>query len=157
MKLLIKQRVFSWIDTYDVYDESGNVKYFVKAEFLSIGHRIHVYDTENQEVGMIKEKVITLLPVFEIEGAGIRGRIEKKLSFLKPKYQVDFNGWQIKGDFLAWNYEVTDKRGEAAARITKEPLHWGDTYVIDYQDPADELMTLLLVIAIDAANCSGEG
>ena len=70
---------------------------------------------------------------------------------------MDFNGWQIKGDFLAWNYEVTDKRGEAAARITKEPLHWGDTYVIDYQDPADELMTLLLVIAIDAANCSGEG
>ena len=52
---------------------------------------------------------------------------------------------------------MTDKRGEAAARITKEPLHWGDTYVIDYQDPADELMTLLLVIAIDAANCSGEG
>ena len=45
MKLLIKQRVFSWTDTYDVYDESGNVKYFVKAEFLSIGHRIHVYDT----------------------------------------------------------------------------------------------------------------
>ena len=58
MKLLIKQRVFSWTDTYDVYDESGNVKYFVKAEFLSIGHRIHVYDTENQEVGMIKENYL---------------------------------------------------------------------------------------------------
>ena len=24
MKLLIKQRVFSWSDTYDVYDENGN-------------------------------------------------------------------------------------------------------------------------------------
>ena len=26
MKLLIKQRVFSWTDTYDIYDEDGNVQ-----------------------------------------------------------------------------------------------------------------------------------
>ena len=32
MKLLIKQRVFSWTDSYDIYDENGNVKYFVKAD-----------------------------------------------------------------------------------------------------------------------------
>ena len=25
MKLLIKQRVFSWTDSYDIYDENGNV------------------------------------------------------------------------------------------------------------------------------------
>ena len=32
MQLLIKQRVFSWSDTYDIYDEQGNQKYFVKNE-----------------------------------------------------------------------------------------------------------------------------
>ena len=32
MRLLIKQRVFSWTDSYDVYDENENAKYFVKAE-----------------------------------------------------------------------------------------------------------------------------
>ena len=42
--MLIKQRVFSWTDTYDVYDENGRAKYFVKAEFLTLGHRLHVYD-----------------------------------------------------------------------------------------------------------------
>ena len=26
MKLLFRQRVFSWLDSYDVYDENGNVK-----------------------------------------------------------------------------------------------------------------------------------
>lgn len=36
MKLLVKQRVFSWTDSYDVYDENENAKYFVKAEFLSL-------------------------------------------------------------------------------------------------------------------------
>ena len=34
MKLLVKQRVFSWTDSYDVYDENENAKYFVKAEFF---------------------------------------------------------------------------------------------------------------------------
>ena len=39
MKLLIKQRVFSWTDTYDVYDEAGNPKYFVKANSLHLDIR----------------------------------------------------------------------------------------------------------------------
>ena len=49
MKLLVKQRVFSWTDSYDVYDENENAKYFVKAEFLSFGHRLHVYDMAGNE------------------------------------------------------------------------------------------------------------
>ena len=44
MRLLIKQRVFSWTDSYDVYDENENAKYFVKAEFFSLGHQLHIYD-----------------------------------------------------------------------------------------------------------------
>ena len=44
-RLLIKQRVFSWTDTYDVYGEDETPKYFVKAEFLSLTHQIHVYDS----------------------------------------------------------------------------------------------------------------
>lgn len=53
MRLLIKQRVFSWTDSYDVYDEEGKPKYFVKAEFLSLGHQLHVYDCNRQEIGVI--------------------------------------------------------------------------------------------------------
>ena len=80
MRLLIKQRVFSWSDTYDVYDEEGNVRYFVRAEVFALGHQIHVYDVAHVEVGMIRQKLFNLLPVFEIETGGIkRGQIEKQL------------------------------------------------------------------------------
>ena len=37
MRLLIKQRVFTWSDTYDVYDEYENPKYYVKAEIFAWG------------------------------------------------------------------------------------------------------------------------
>lgn len=154
MKLLIKQRVFSWTDTYDIYDESGNAKYFVKAEFLSLGHRLHVYDAHGNEIGLVKEKLLTLLPLFEIEVGGItRGRIEKRFSLFKPKYDVEYNGWRAEGDFMGWDYDVY-AGCSAVVHITKELLRWGDTYVIDFADPADEIMGLLLVLAIDAANCS---
>ncbi len=154
MRLLIKQRVFSWTDSYDVYDEEGNKKYFVKAELLSLGHRLHVYDSRDNEIGMIKEKLMTFMPAFEIVIDGVRkGMIQKKLTFLKPKYEVEFNGWRVEGDFLAWNYDVY-AGGNSVIHITKELLHWGDTYVIDFADSADELMGLMLVVAIDAANCT---
>ena len=38
--------------------------------------------------------------------------------------------------------------------ISKKPFQWGDTYVIDIVDPKDEVMALMLAIAIDAANCT---
>ena len=59
MQLLIKQRVFSWTDTYDVYDEKEEPKYFVKAEFFALGHQIHVYDKSGREVGMVKQRLLT--------------------------------------------------------------------------------------------------
>ena len=70
MQLLIEQRVFSWSDTYDIYDEQGNQKYFVKNELISLGHRLHVYDAAHNEIGFIKQKLFCLLPTFEIEWNG---------------------------------------------------------------------------------------
>jgi uncharacterized protein YxjI len=155
MKLLIKQRVFSWTDTYNVYDEYENPRYYVKAEFLSLGHQVHVYDCRTQqEVGAIHQKLFSFLPRFEIEwNGGILGTIEKKFSLFRPKYDIDFNGWRVEGDFLGWEYDVMSGCS-SILHISKEPFHWGDTYIIDYQNQDDELMGLLLVLAIDAANCS---
>lgn len=154
MKLLIRQRVFSWTDSYDVYDESGDAKYFIKAEFFALGHQLHVYDQSHRKLGVIHQKILTLLPAFEIEvGGKIIGTIQKQFSFFIPKYEIDYNGWRVEGDFLGWDYDVYSGCS-TVIHISKELLHWGDTYVLDFKDPADELNGLLLVPAIDAANCS---
>lgn len=153
MKLLIKQRVFSWSDTYDIYDEQGNVRYFVKAEVFSLGHQIHVYDANRRELAVIHQRILTLLPKFEIEiGGRYVGMIQKKFTLFRPQYEIDYNGWRVEGDFFGWDYDVYSGCSPII-HITKELLHWGDTYVIDIANPADELQGILLVIAIDAANC----
>ena len=56
MKLLFKQRLFSWFDSYDIYDEAGNTVYVVKGQ-LSWGHKLVIYDAYGNEVGMVVQKV----------------------------------------------------------------------------------------------------
>ena len=139
---------------YDVYDENENPKYFVKAEFFSLGHQLHVYDRNNHELGVIRQRLLTFLPAFEIEiGGRVRGEIRKQFSFFKPRYEIDYNGWRVEGDFLGWDYDVYNGCS-SIIHISKELFHWGDTYTINFSDPQDELEGLMLVIAIDAANCT---
>ena len=155
MRLCIKQRVFAWTDTYDVYDDSGEARYYVEAEFLTLGHQIHVYDKRSgQEVGAIHQKLFTFLPEFEIViGGQTVGTIRKEFSFFTPKYFVDFRGWTVEGDMLHWDYEVKSF-ARTVITIQREWLTWGDTYTLNYDYVRDEIPGLLLVIAIDAVNCS---
>ena len=39
MKLLFKQRLFSWFDSYDIYDEAGTPVYTVQGR-LAWGHKL---------------------------------------------------------------------------------------------------------------------
>lgn len=154
MKLLFKQRFFSWFDSYDIYDEDGNVVFVVKGKF-SWGHCLRIYDANGNDLGAVVERVMTFLPKFDLYlGTEKVGCISKELTFLKPKYEIDCNGWQISGDWLEWDYTITDGDGEAVAVVTKEIWNLTDTYVIDVKSQEDVLCALMVVLAIDAEKCS---
>ncbi|MBE6959077.1 MAG: hypothetical protein E7447_08020 [Ruminococcaceae bacterium] len=153
MQLRIKQRIFAWADTYDIFDEQGNAKYFVKGKVFSLGHQIHVFDKKTgKEVGSIHQKLLTFLPKYEIVIDGrLVGTITKSFTLWKPKYRVDFRDWEVEGDFWGWNYVA--RRGEYEVLRVSRELAWSDCYAINYINPADEIPALLLVLAIDAVNC----
>ena len=154
MKLLFRQRLFSWLDCYDVYDENGNTVFTVEGE-VSWGHCLNVLDKNKKEVAKLKEKVLTLFPKFEIYINGeYQGCIEKGFSLFSPVFDIDYNGWRIKGDFCEWDYTIVDQNRNVIATITKELFKWTDTYVLDIKDSADVLGALMLVLAIDAEKCS---
>ena len=154
MKLLFKQRFFSWFDSYDIYDEDGNSVYTVKGQ-LSWGHCLKIYDADDHEVGTIQERILTLLPKFEVYlGNQYAGSISKEFSFFTPKFNIDYNGWHVEGDFFEWDYSILDQSGRQIAEVSKQLFNWTDTYVIDVQNPNDALGALMLVLAIDAEKCS---
>ena len=154
MKLCIKQRVFAWGDKYDVYDEQGRSRYFVRSELFTFGHQIHVYESATgEEVGFVSQRLFSFLHCFDIS---IRGRevgtVRRQFSLFFPSYEVDFMGWQVEGDFMGWDYGAFQGNRQVMS-ISKELFTWGDTYILDFPNPADEIPGLLLAIAIDAANC----
>ena len=154
MKLLFKQRLFSWFDSYDIYDEAGNTIFVVKGQ-LAWGHRLKIYDAQGREIGTVKERILTLLPKFEMYlGDRYIGCISKEFTFFLPKYNIDCNGWHIDGDLFEWDYQILNSSGRPVANITKELWNWTDTYVIDVLDSQDALCALMLVLAIDAEKCS---
>ncbi len=155
-KLLIKQRVFSWGDKYDVYDRDGKPKYYVESELFTFGHKIHIYDYKtNREVAYISERVFTFLQRAEITVGGIPlGEITKEFTFFVPKYSIDYNGWTIDGDFMEWDYSIYDRNNSEIATISKELFRWGDTYSLTVENDSDEVTALVTVIAIDMMICS---
>ncbi len=87
---------------------------------LSWGHCLKIFDVHGRELGIVKERVLTFLPRFEVyEGNQMIGSISKELTFLKPRYNIDFNGWHIEGDWTEWNYSIMDDTGRMAAVISK--------------------------------------
>lgn len=154
MKLLFKQRFFSWFDSYDIYNEYGEVVYTVKGQ-LSWGHCLKIYDNVGREVGTVQERVLTLLPKFEIYmGNQYIGCINKEFTFFKPKFNIDFNGWSVDGDWLEWDYKIRDAGGSIIAVVAKQVLNWTDTYTIDVDESQDPLCALMVVLAIDVEKCS---
>ena len=154
MKLLFKQRFFSWLDSYDIYNEAGETVYVVKGH-LSWGHCLKIFDANGYEIGTVRDRVMTWLPKFEMYlGEQYIGCISKEFSFFKPRYNIDCNGWHIEGDWLEWDYDIRGSNGQNIATVSKELWNWTDTYVIDVCEPRDALCALMLVLAVDAEKCS---
>lgn len=153
MRLNFKQRFFSWLDSYDIYDEDGNTVFTVEGK-LSWGHCLHVMDACGNHIGTLQERIFTFLPQFEIYiNDHYLGCIKKEFTFFKPQFTIDCNGWRVDGQWMEWDYTIMEGTRRVAT-ISKELFHWTDTYVIDIADPRDALGSLLVVLAIDAEKCS---
>lgn len=152
MKLLFKQRFFSWFDSYDIFDETGNVVFTVKGQ-LSWGHKLNIYDAKGAYIATVKEVVFTFMPKFEFHvGGNCLGCMKKHFTFFRQNYSL-FNGWHVDGNFMAWDYVISSPGG-VVARVSKQIFNWTDTYVIDVVNPSDTLLCLMFTLAIDAEKCS---
>lgn len=154
MKLMFKQRFFSWFDSYDIYDENNTAVYTVNGK-PAWGHKLEIYDRSGNHLATLREQILTFLPRFDIQINGQTvGTITKEFTFFKPSFSVDCNDWQVEGSFLEWDYRILTQDGMAVARIEKQLFNFTDTYIIDVADEQDGLLVLMVVLAIDAVKCN---
>lgn len=154
MQLLFKQRMFSWFDSYDIYDADKNTVFTVKGQ-PAWGHLLKIFDSNGNEVGTVRQRLFRFLPAFELyEKDRYLGCVKKEFTLLTPRFNIDFNGWRIEGNWLEWDYTVIDGTDRTVATVSKQIFNWTDTYTIDVIDPSNALHAVMLVLAIDAEKCS---
>ena len=118
MKLLFKQRFFSWFDSYDIYNEAGETVYTVEGK-LSWGHCLHILDAAGNHIGTVKERVLTLLPKFELyENDEYIGSIQKAFTFFAPKFDIDCNGWQVQNRGVGSNRGIISTSTAGTSKAT---------------------------------------
>jgi uncharacterized protein YxjI len=154
MKMLFQQRMFSWFDSYDIYNEAGDTLFTVEGQ-LAWGHCLHINDASGRHVATVKQALFSFLPCFDLYiGDECIGSVQKEFSFFHPSFTVDCRGWQVEGDLFEWDYSIINSLGENIATVSKQIWNWTDTYAIDVKYPRDALCALMMVLAIDAEKCS---
>lgn len=153
MRLILKQRLLSFLDSYDIYDDVGNVVFVVNGR-LSIGHCLEIYYPDGSYVGTLKQRVMCFMPTYDISiGGRMAGCIKRRFSFFTPRYDLDFCGWTVVGDVFQLDYSVYDGQ-RAVMTVSKKLFSFSDTYAIDVFDDRDALAGLMIALAIDADKCS---
>ncbi len=153
--MLFKQRILSWFDKYDIYDESNNIIYSVRGE-LYWGHQLRIYGNNNIVLGLIKEKIFRIMPKFYIcdQSENIIGMVCRVFKFVEHKYTLTFNDWVVSGDFFGWNFNIVDSKGNLIARTKKLIFNFTDQYEIEVFDPRNSLLVLEIFLCIDIENCT---
>ena len=149
MKLYMKEKLFSFHDRFTIKDENGWDKYYVEGEFLSLGKRLHLLNSFGEEVALIRQELFTLMPRYTVSVASREiARIRKEFTLFFQRYVIDGLGWEVEGSVWEHRYEIR-KNGRLIVAIDKEWMTWGDSYVLDIVDPADEILALAVVLTID--------
>ena len=133
MRLNIQQKAFSFRDRFFIRDEAGRTHYSVEGEVFTWGKRLHLYDAAGWECAFLRQKAFSFLPTFFVERDG---------------EEVEGPGWTVEGDFTAHDYEISCG-GMTVARVHKRWFNWGDCYEAEFDDGADAVLIVCVVLAID--------
>ncbi|MBR5683393.1 MAG: LURP-one-related family protein [Ruminococcus sp.] len=149
MKLYFKQRLFSFRQCTDIFDEHGNVMFTAEGEIFSLGRKMHIYDMDRCEVGFVQQKLLHFMPRFSVFINGqYMADVVKEFTLFSQNYCVEGLGWHIDGNVFAHDYRITCG-GSYIASIHKHWMSWGDSYEIDIAYEQDIVMALAVIIAID--------
>ena len=154
MKLMLKQRLLSWLDSADVFDEAGDAVFHVEGQ-LSLGQQFDIYDSYGCHVASLRRRVVSILPRFEITIGGVGcGDLCRELTRRCPRYRLDHFGWVIEGNLTQWDYHIRTISGTPVARVSEELCSGTDAYGFEVVRSRDALAALLVVLAMDVEKSS---
>ena len=150
LRFCIRQRVFSWGNKFDIYDENGKPVFHCQGEVFSFGKKLHLYEISGREIAYIEQKLFTFMPRYEIYIDNVLATtVIKKFSLFRHDFVFEQLNWEISGDFFAHEYTI-DSNGKNVMSMSKKWFSWGDVYNIDINDGFNPQLVLTAALVVDS-------
>jgi len=152
MQYMLKQKVWSFTDTYTINDSAGQLAYALSGAFFSWGDKLTMVNAAGDEVAQIEQRLLSLKPTYDLHRDGRHfATITKEFSWFRESFTLDVpgpNDYSIEGSF--WTYDYSFSRGgSVVATVSKELFSWADTYGIDIAPGGDAVSILATAVVID--------
>lgn len=151
MRYVMKQKVWSWSDSFTIKDEHENPFAIVEGKALGFGDKLAFRDPDGNDLAQIKEVVMSWGPTYEIHRGGeVAAVVKQKLSLMRSKFTIEAGGDELLavGDYSDHEYTV-ERAGNTIATISKAWFAWSDTYGVEIADGEDAVLLLAATVAID--------
>jgi uncharacterized protein YxjI len=153
MRYIMKQKLFSWADSYVIRDEKEQDVAQVTGQLFSFGHQLSFDNMKGENLAFIRQKVLSWGPTYEIYRNNQLAAVVKKelFTFFHCKFEVDVpgpNDLLAEGEFLDHEYTFT-RQGATIATVSKQWFSWTDTYGIDVATGEDVVLVLASAVVID--------
>lgn len=160
-QVYLKQKIFTLVDRYSLFDEFQNELYTVEGKFFSIPKRHEIYDAKTSTLLYTLRRVFfSFLPTFDLfDAQGNRiAHIRKRFTFLHHRIDIESSTgeYTIDGDLFGHDF-ILYKDGKTVAECHKKWLSWGDTYQITVHEEEHLSLYVALILAIDQAIHENKG
>lgn len=155
MRYVMKQKLFSFGEDFNIQDADGKDVFFVDGKAFSFGDQLSFRDLAGNELVSIRQRLLSWGPTYEIYWKGELYAVVKKelFTFFKCRFTVDVPGpddLDAEGDFL--DHEYVFRRGDrTVAAVSKQWFSWSDTYGVDIAEGEDDVLILASTVVIDMA------
>lgn len=148
----IRERIFDFGDNFVITDQHDTPIFQVKGKVFSWGDKLSFQDMNDNELAFISQKLLKLMPTYEIQIDGqVFAEVRKEFSWFNKKFTLDVpgpNDYTIDGSFWEHDFTFTRSTGLAAV-VSKKHFSWSDSYSVHVQDDEDHLAILCACIVID--------
>lgn len=148
----IREKFWSFGDSFAITDADGAPAYFVKGRAFSWGDQLSFRDPAGNELAFIRQRLLTFMPRYTIVVNGAPfAEVVKQWSWFRKSFTLDVpgpNDYTITGSF--WEHEfVFERKGVPVAVATKKLFAWTDSYAVEIEDGEDDVSILCACIVID--------
>jgi uncharacterized protein YxjI len=152
MKYLLKQKLISFGDDFDVLDEQGRKAFYFDSKTGGFTAKIIVLSDKGEQLAVIKKKMFSFRPTYIVKKDGKElARIFKKAFSFRKSFIVDIpgpNDITVNGKFVEHGY-LFYQDGRQIAEVSKKWFTGKDTYGVDIENPNNTLLILCASVIID--------